>query len=407
MRILVLNQYFHPDQSATSQLLTELCEDLAHHHEVFVVTGRPSYNPAEATVSRGILSRERFGSVFVMRVWSTGFNRSNMPGRLTNYATYLVSSAWGAIRATRPDVVMSLTDPPPIGLIGAAVARRHHVPFILVMKDVFPDVAIQLGALTNHSAIKLLRVQSRFLFDRASKIVSIGRDMNGRLEELGVSPEKIVTIHDWADGSLVRPLSEPSFIRKMYRWEDKFVVMHSGNVGLSQDLDTLIEAAALLQEHPDIVIAIVGDGAAKMPLMRKADALGLGNVEFIPYQPKGSLSESLGAADVHLVGLRRGLAGYIVPSKVYGILAAGKPFIAAVEPGSEPALIVEEYDCGIRVDPGDPVALSEAVLKLREAPVQEMGARGRRAFEQRFERSIATEAFRSMLEEVTAANGRR
>src|SRR5207237_2701867 len=140
-------QYFHPDQSATSQLLTELCEDLAAHHEVHVVTGRPSYNPSETTSSRGLISRERYGPVNVTRVWSTSADRSGMTGRASNYATYLASSIAGARSVRSPDVVMALTDPPPIGMIGARIARRRGVPFVIVTKDIFPDVAIRLGRL--------------------------------------------------------------------------------------------------------------------------------------------------------------------------------------------------------------------------------------------------------------------
>jgi colanic acid biosynthesis glycosyl transferase WcaI len=398
VRILVLNQYFHPDRSATSQLLTELCEDLGRFHDVWVVTGRPSYNPSETTTSRGLISRESHGAVHVVRVWSTHFPRANMLGRLANYGTYLLSSIAGAFSVRRADIVVALTDPPPIGLIGALVAAVRRRPFVLVTKDIFPDVAIRVGKLSNPSVISGLRAMSRLLFRRADRIVSIGRDMDQRLLELGVPPGKIATIHDWSDGTLVRPLEDPSPLRTALGWGDRFVVMHSGNVGLSQSLDALIDAAALLRHHEGILFAIVGEGAAKAGLERRAKALGLSNVIFLPYQDKGSLSESLGAADVHYVGLRRGLAGFIVPSKVYGILGAGKPFIAAVEQGAEPALIVSECGCGMVVKPDDADALAGAILQMREEPLEEMGRRGRAMFEERFDRAVATDAYRQLLE---------
>ena len=400
MRILVLNQYFYPDRSATSQLLTELCEDLADSHEVFVVTGRPSYNPEATTQSRGLISKERLGRVRVARVWSTSFDRRQMSGRLTNYASYLASSVAGALAVRRPDVVVALTDPPPIGLIGAMVARLRGVPFVLVTKDVFPEVAIQIGALRNLLAKRSLRALSRRLFGSATAIVSIGRDMDRRLRELGVPEGKIRRIQDWSDGSLVKPTPDPSALRAERGWMDRFVVMHSGNIGLSQDLDTLIGAAEFLRVEPDVLIAIVGDGASKAALQRSASERGLQNVEFLPYQPKASLAESLGAADLHVIGLRRGLAGYIVPSKLYGILAAGKPFVAAVEPGSEPALVASEHDCGLVVDPGDPKALADAIIRARGEDLAAMGIRGREAFESRFDRPLATSAYRRMFEEV-------
>jgi colanic acid biosynthesis glycosyl transferase WcaI len=397
VRVLVLNQYFHPDQSATSQLLTELCEDLAEHHEVFVVTGRPSYNAVADTSSRGIVSKERHGRVRVARVWSTTFDRTDMVRRLANYATYMLSSIAGALTVRKPDVVIALTDPPPIGLIGALVSRIRRVPFVLVTKDIFPEVAIEVGVLGNVAIIRILRAVRRALFSSADQVVSIGRDMDRRLSEIGVHADRVTTIHDWSDGKALRPLDGPSAFRSEQGWVDQFVVMHSGNIGLSQDLDTVVDAAVMLRDE-SVVFANIGDGASKSRLQQRGLDLGLTNLVFLPYQDKGDLSESLGAADVHLVMLKEGLAGYIVPSKVYGILAAGKPFIAAVEDWSEPALIVEEHLCGKRIEPGDPAALASAVLELRDlADTAEMGTQARLALERRFDRSIAAGAYLELL----------
>ncbi len=403
IRILVLNQYFHPDRSATSQLLTELCEDLGLGHDVTVVTGRPSYDPAYPVSSRGLVSRERHRRVKVARVWSTQFDRSaGMAGRVSNYATYLGSSLLGAFRADRPDIVLALTDPPPIGLIGLGLARLWRAPFVLVSKDVFPEVAIVLGHLSDRRLIGALRRLSGALFRSADRVVSIGRDMDSRLLERGVPRHRISTIHDWADGSVVRPLDGPSVLRAERGWDDRFVVMHSGNVGLSQSLGSLVDAADRLRSETDVVFAIVGEGAAKGTLQAKVRRRRLDNVEFLPTQPYETLSDSLGAADVHVVGLRRGLAGYIVPSKVYGILAAGRPYLAAVEAGAEPALIAKEHGCGIRVGPDDPDALAEGILRMRDSDLGEMGRNARKALEERFDRPRATEAYRRILEDVFA-----
>jgi colanic acid biosynthesis glycosyl transferase WcaI len=403
VRILVLNQYFHPDRSATGQLLTELCEDLARHHEVWVVCGRPSYNPESGVPSRGFVSRERHRDVRVARVWSTSFDRSAMTGRLTNYASYVASSLVGATALPRPDIVVGLTDPPPIGLVAALLAKLRDVPFVLVTKDVFPEVAVRLGMLNNAAVIRALRMGARTLFRAATRVIVIGDDMRRRLRAAGVPNRKIELIHDWADGDLVRPLWGGSPLRARLGWEKRFVVMHSGNVGLSQDLETMIAAAGRLRAQEDVLFAIVGDGAAKEGLLREVRRRGLANIRFLPYQPKEALSDSLGAADVHLVGLRRGLAGYIVPSKVYGIMAAGRPFIAAVEEWSEPAIFAREHGCGVRTEPGDPEGLAQAILEMRDAPRDEMGKRGREAFERLYDRPIATEAYRDLLERVAEA----
>jgi colanic acid biosynthesis glycosyl transferase WcaI len=400
VRILVLNQYFYPDRSATSQLLTELCEDLAGRHEVIVVTGRPSYNAVASAASRGFISHERHGRVRIERVWSTRFDRSSMAGRLTNYATYVVGSVVAALRVSRPDVVVALTDPPPIGLVGLLAARVRRRPFVLVVKDIFPDVAVELGVVRGSWTIRGLRAMQRLLFGGAARLVSIGRDMDRRLLELGAVAERIATIHDWSDGNTVRPLQDNSF-RREHGWDDRVVVMHSGNVGLSQDLDTVMEAARSLLDDPSILFAIVGEGASKARLRRLCAEGGITNVVFLPFQNKADLSESLGAADVHLVTLKHGLTGYIVPSKLYGILAVGKPYIAATDEWSEPATIAREEGCGLHLPPGDPEALAKAIRELAHDPeLAAMGARGRRALEARFDRRLAHDAYERLFEEV-------
>jgi colanic acid biosynthesis glycosyl transferase WcaI len=403
MRILVLNQYFHPDRSATSRLLTELCEDLSQHHEVYVVTGRPSYDPEYPILSSGLVSQERHKRVNVARVWSTSFDRSEgMPARLANYATYLPASLIGAMRVARPDVVVAMTDPPVVAVAAAAVSAMRRVPFVYVNQDVFPEVAVVLGRIRSSSLVRLLETLNRSLRRRAHGVIAIGRDMERRLAELDGPRSRVVVIDNWADGSVVRPLEGPSVLRAERGWDDRFVVMHSGNVGLSQSLGSLVAAADRLRDEDDIVFAIVGEGAAKAALQTDVRRLGLRNVEFLPTQPYETLSDSLGAADVHVVGLRRGLAGYIVPSKVYGIIAAGRPYVAAVEAGAEPALIAAEHGCGIRVEPDDPDALAEGILRMRESDLEEMGRNARKAFEERFDRPGATEDYRRILEYIFA-----
>lgn len=406
MRILVVNQYFHPDRSATSQVLTELCEDLSKHHEITVICGRPSYNPSEQRELRGFMAEDRHEAIRVLRAWSTTYSRTGMAGRLTNYATYLTSSLIGAIRVARPDVILTMTDPPIIAAAAAVASTVRRVPFVYVNQDVFPEVGVVLGKIRNPALVRSLAALNRLLRRRASAVVAIGSDMRSRLVALGADPAKIHVIPNWADGSKIQALREASLLRRECGWEDRFVVMHSGNVGLSQSLETLVDAAALLRDHEDILIAIVGDGAAKAGLERRVREQKLTNVAFLPYQAKASLSESLGAADIHYVGLKRGLAGFIVPSKVYGILAVSKPYVAAVEDDAEPALIAREHGCGIVVPPGDPDALAQAILDCRSQPLAEMGRRGRAAFEKHYDRPICTDAYRRLLEEVAAASAR-
>jgi colanic acid biosynthesis glycosyl transferase WcaI len=236
-------------------------------------------------------------------------------------------------------------------------------------------------------------------------VVAIGRDMAGRLRDLGVDEARLRVIPNWADASAIRPLDGPSPLRAELGLGDAFVVMHSGNVGFSQGLETLLEAAAILRGEADVRFLIAGNGAAKPPLVRRAHEARLENVAFLDYQPKARLAESLGTADLHVIGLRAGLAGLIVPSKVYGVMAAARPFVAAVEPASEVALVAEEAGCGVRVDPGDAKLLAVRILELAadRAALTAMGRSGREEMERRYDRPIATNAYRELLEEVAGA----
>jgi colanic acid biosynthesis glycosyl transferase WcaI len=403
MRILVINQYFHPDLAATAQLLTELCEDLAEHHDVTAVVGRPSYDPLVPVEKvRGLVHQESHGKVRVMRTWSTAFPRRSMAGRLSNYVTYLTSSMAGAIRAAPPDVVLTMTDPPVVAAAAMAASRLRGVPFVYVCQDVFPEVGVVLGRLSNPAVVRSLGALNRSLRRHAAAVVAIGRDMEQQLVELGTPQARIRVIPNWADGGQIHPSDGRTAFRSEQGWDDRFVVMQSGNVGLSQSLGTFVDAAALLRNRSDALFVVIGEGAAKSALERRVRRERLTNVVFLPYQEKRRLSGSLGAADLHYVGLRRGLAGYIVPSKVYGIMAAGRPFVAATEDHAEPAIIAREHGCGLVAVPDDAAALADTIVRAREEPLEEMGRRGRVAFERLYDRPVATGAYQRLLEEVAA-----
>ncbi len=407
MRILILNQYFYPDLASTAQLLTELSEDLALHQHVTVVCGRPSYDPIEMHDVRGLVSSELHGRVRVLRTWSTSFRRASMAGRLANYGTYISSSLAGAMRAGRPDVVLAMTDPPVIAAAAALTARLRGVPFVYVVQDLFPQVGVALGKIRNRTLIRSLEALNRSLRHRASAVVAIGRNMAATLRALGVPENKLRIIPNWCDGSIVRPLDGRSKLRTELGLDGRFVVMHSGNVGFSQELDTLLDAATALRNDPEIHFLVVGGGAARPSLETRARARRLANVTFLGYRPKVELSDALGAADLHVVGLRRGLEGLIVPSKMYGVMAAGKPFIAAVDRRSEIALVVEETGCGIRVEPGDAAQLASTIAEVRheEGRLAGMGRRGRSRLESEFERSRATGAYRDLLQSLVRGSG--
>jgi colanic acid biosynthesis glycosyl transferase WcaI len=404
------NRSFHPDTAATGQLLTELCEGLVREHglRVSVVAGVPLL-PASADgtqLARGLVfHRERHNGIEILRAHGTRFSKQRFSGRFSNYVSYFLSACWAGLRLERPDVVVALTDPPIVGLAGWLAARRHGAPFLMNYRDIFPEVARLLEDFQSPAVEKILERVNRFLCRRADKIVVLGETMGRRLVEgKGADPSRILVIPDWADCAEITPGPKDNEFRRANGLTGKFVVMHSGNIGLSQNLESLVEAAALLREVPEIEIVFVGEGVKKPALEQRAAELGLGNVRFLPYQPKEKLRESFAAADVFIVALKPGLAGYIVPSKLYGILAAGRPYVAAVEEESEVVAITRRHDCGLLARPGDARDLAEKILTLYrdQERARRLGANARRAAAE-FDRPVLVAAYARLFEELTAA----
>ncbi|OLD53654.1 MAG: hypothetical protein AUI64_05985, partial [Acidobacteria bacterium 13_1_40CM_2_64_6] len=367
----------------------------------------------DSTRDGWLVSRERHAGVDILRARGTRFSKARFVGRATNYVTYFVSACYAGLRLKRPDVVVALTDPPIIGLAGYLAARRFRAPFVMAYKDVFPEVARLLEDFQSAAVDRALQAVNCFLAARADRVATLGDTMRRRLiEGKGADPARTVVIPDWIDCDAVIPAPRDNAFARANGFTGKFVVMHSGNLGLSQGLETLVEAAALLKHVRDIEIVFVGEGIKKATLVAHARALGLRNVRFLPFTPKERLAESFGAADVFVISLKPGLAGYIVPSKLYGILASGRPYVAAVEPESEVWAITEKYQSGLLVEPGKPLDLADRILKLHRDPelATRLGANARRAaleFDRRRQVRAYHDLFAGLLSGATRAGESR
>ena len=376
-RLLVLNQYYWPGPEATAQLLTELCEGLADTYDVTVVAG----------TTRGAgPGRQVRNGVEVVRVPSTAFSRSRLAARAANYLTYVVLAALRGVTARRPDAVLCQTDPPFLGAAAYAVARRFGAPLVVVIQDLYPESA--RGKLSP-PLLQGLGTVVDFYLRRADRVVAISGTMGRRLEERGVAPDQIVVIPGWVDTDEIHPVDVER--------DGRFVVMHSGNIGHAQELDTLLEAARSLA---DVQFEIVGNGARREELQRAA--AGLANVAFHPYRPRSELSASLSSASLHFVGLAGGLSGAMVPSRLYGVLAAGRPVLVAADDASEAAQLVREAGAGIVVPPGKPADVEGAIRAARDGQydLDEMGRRGRDYVVSRHGREAGLAAYRDLLGQV-------
>ena len=408
MKVVFFNRSYYPDYGATGQLLTELCEDLVarYGYDVTVVAGLPlaAEAPIEPLPWYALVRRERRNGVRILRAWGTALSTRKLTGRIANYLSYFSSASIAALRVGRPDVIVTLTDPPIVALIAIAASRATNSRLVFLCQDVFPEVARLLENFQGGAIEKLLARIGRYTVKRADVIVALGDTMKRRLVETkNAAPAKIRVIHNWADAEAITPGSKDNPLARELGLTGKFVVMHSGNVGLSQDVDGLLDVAEQLRDLPDVVIAIVGEGARKAALIAQAERRGLANLRFFPYQPKRRLGESFAIADIFIVSLKRGLAGFIVPSKLYGILAAGRPFVAAVEADCEVAQIAREHGCGVVVEPGNREAMVAAIRRLHADRVwRTQLAERARAAGLIYDRRRAVTAYRDLLEDVCA-----
>ncbi|MFC1712609.1 glycosyltransferase family 4 protein [Candidatus Poribacteria bacterium] len=409
MHILFINQYFYPDTASTGQLLTELCVSLAGEHRVSVLCGTPSYNPVKRLKAKWPFEREDYQNVHVFRAASTGFSRTNMIGRCLNYISYLLNAFLSSLLIEKPDIVVAMTDPPIAGLIGLLVKKRRKVPVVTVVHDLHPDIGVILGKIRNPLVIKTVDTIVRFILTKAEHVITIGRSMQQRIEDKGVDTDKTSVISNWVDVDLISPQPKENPFSLEHGIVDDFTVMYSGNIGLSQNLDSIIDAASILSDVPRIRFLLIGDGATKAGLIGKAERRGLKNILFLPYQPKEMLRYSLSSGDLHLVPLDRRLQGYIVPSKIYGIMAAGRPFLALVNQHSEVAEIARQFNCGVVVEPDNAETLAEAIRGLLNSSqyLEEMGHRGRETAVEYFGRELIRDQYGKLLREVTekANNG--
>ena len=397
-RLLVFNQYYWPGIEATASLLADLCGALASEYEVTVVTG--NLPAADAVLGKSI-----HNGVSIVRVSSTVFDRRRLSLRAINYISYLAQSLRAGLAGPRPDVVLCMTDPPVIGNVGLVVARRFRVPLVVVSQDVFPEIAVELRRLENPLLITLLRACIRFYLTRADRVVAIGETMRKRLEEKGAPPSRLRVISNWVDASEIVPAARKNEWSRSNRLDERFVVMHSGNIGYAQNLELLVRATSFLRDLDDLAVVIIGTGARHHALTELTEILEVDQVVFLPHQPRSTLASSLSSADIHFVGLASGLSGYVVPSRLYGVLAAGRPVIAAADADSETAQLVTEIDCGVVVPPNRPELLAAAIRDARNGVLDlaGMGERARAFALADATREVAVDRYRALLAELVGA----
>ncbi|KAA5543809.1 glycosyltransferase family 4 protein [Roseiconus nitratireducens] len=411
-QILFLNRSYWPDIEATGQLLTDLCRGLTGRFDVHVVCGQP--NSPERNCHYRKQGTSVHDGVTIHRLRHQQFRKKNPFGRILNLVSfYHAAQRYLARTRLSPALVISETDPFLLPLAGAKYSRQIGAKHCVYLQDIYPDVAEAVGKLKLPLIASRLRPKLQQAYRDADRIIVLGRCMRQRLVRAPweLPEDKIETIPNWADCETVRPVDPASnAFRRRLGLEDAFVVMHSGNMGLTQRLDVLIDAAADPQWPQQARLLLVGNGASRDRLIRQAERLRLlGNrIQFLDYQPRSALAESLSAADVHVVSMHQRITGCLCPSKLYGILAAGRPVIAVADPETDLWQTIDEGDLGWCVPPGSPGAIAQAVARAsKETRAESLATfapalldRQRRARDQAlcyFDRPVVVQKFEQVL----------
>lgn len=397
MRVFLLNQYYAPDEAATAQLLSDLGSGLARAgHEVTAICCDRSY----ADPNRRYPRRERIDGVWIDRVRIPAFGRKSRLGRLVEYAMFLLGASQRLAFGKKPDAVVSLSTPPMVAFLGTTLARARRACSVFWSMDVYPDLAFELGVLQAESlAGKIFQGLTRLTLRRCDRIVALGEGMAGRLAKVGA--RNVSVIPNWADGSVIVPRAANGHpLRRNWGWDGRFVVLYSGNMGLAHEFDTVLGAAHQLRGRTDILFAFVGGGPRRLEIEEKTKQLHLENVELRPYVDRSLLPESLTAGDIHLITLREGMPGLLVPSKIYGILAAGRPTLYVGPAEGEVFDIISSSRCGLRVANGDAAGLVAAILAYAAdlARREDEGRRARKLFDAKFTKEHSVGRFVELIE---------
>ena len=378
MRILLLNLYYPPDTSATAKMAHSVVEALSPSHSLTVLCGRPSYDPTERRPWRPYQT-EAAGPARIIRAGSTDFTRFNMKKRVLNYLSYVVLAIPRALFVPC-DAVVAMTDPPFQGIVGAIVALLKRKPYVYNIRDLYPDMAVGGSIVQPGALAKVWETLHRWALRQASHVIVLGEDMRARIIAKGVEPARVVIARDGAaippPGTLL-PAPDPGVVRSI-RGSFSFVLVHAGNLGFYGAWNTLVTAARHLANE-GVGLVFVGDGAQRSQI--EALAAGSSNIRFLEFFPANKIPSVLAAADAHVVTVKRGLEGIVVPSKMYGILAAGKPILAVAPKETDAVSLGVPRGFAVAADPDRPAEVVNAMRALASDPkkLKAMGEAARAA----------------------------
>ncbi len=403
LRIVVLCPHFAPDNAPTGEVMTRIVSELAAlGHQLHVVTALPWYrsHAVEPGWEGKWMRKEstEWGSITRVNPFP-GSDKRNLVRRALGFAGFSALAGMASIRGGRVDAVIAMSPPLTMGLTGWGTHVIRRGPLIFNIQDVFPDAAVETGAITNRWIIAAAKRLERISYHRAAAVTALSADLGDNIAAKMRPSQRarVRVIPNFVDTDAIRPQDRMTELRRDLDIGSETVVLYAGNVGFSQSLEMVVETAKTM---PSLTFVINGDGAARASLGELAD--GLANVRFSGYQPTERLSEVLATGDIHLVPLKAGLGRVSVPSKTYSILAAGRPVLAAIDPGTEVPRIIVESGGGVCVPPDDIVAFRSALQRLAGDPAgrQQMAVSGRRWVEQAASPAVVARAYAELIVEL-------
>ena len=384
MKILMFSIYYWPEFVGAAVNVQDLAEGLVlRGHEVTVATTLPSYPKGyvfEGYASKKLIYREEHNGVQIIRLPSfITTDRSSLIKRGLHYVTSSLAILLGGYIAKKHDVIFCLSPPVTLGLAGFMLSITRRIPMNCYMQDLWPQVAVNNGLITNLALIKTFKLATQLIYRKSATLTVVGKLMREDLIELGVKASKIHVVPTWTDVDFVKPMDGNNAFRQRQGLEGKFIVLYAGLLGLTSNLNPVILAAELLKEYEQIQFVIIGDGYKKPELVQKAKSMKLENISFLPFQPLQDVPEMLASADIALVALAKGASRTSVPGKTFNYMASQRPIIAIAEPNSEVSQIVDAANNGICVEIDEHKQLAQAILKLYNDPDlrQCLGTNGR------------------------------
>lgn len=356
-------------------------------HEITVLTATPHYNVEPEARARQPLTRRWNGWLYESELHGIRIYHASIPvkgsrvkERLFDYVRFhAISTLAGLLKTRDYDLIFAPSPPLTIGLSAWILARAHGKPFVYNVQEIYPDIAVRLGVLKNHNMIRTMEWLERFIYVRARAITVISERFRRRLLDKGVPFEKLHVIPNFVDLTEIQPGSRQNDFSRQHKLDARFVVLYAGNIGLTQGMESIMAAADQLKHLPEICFLIVGDGTRRAWLQEQLAQGTHSNVMLMPYQSRSLVPQLYATSDVCLVPLKQNTAQDTFPSKIYTIMAAARPVIAAAEEDSELALVVHQAQCGWVIPPDDAGAMAQAVERVysERATLRAIGQRGR------------------------------